>query len=142
MTVFNIERTYNDKRIRRWPNVYWCIDVHDVILEGKYKTNNDGAQYLPNALKVLKFLTNKPETVLILWTSGHIGPTAKVLEDLEKQGIRFKYVNENRDCPNDHLCDFTKKFYMNIVLDDKCGFENDDWFLVEKELKRIGQWEQ
>jgi hypothetical protein len=27
-------------------------------------------------------------------------------------------------------------------LDDKAVFEKDDWFLVEKELKRIGEWKE
>lgn len=144
MTIFNIEKTYRDKAIRRWPNVYWCIDVHDVILEGKYSLMNEGANYSPNALRVLKMLTNKPETVLILWTSSYPAPISKVLDGLEKEGIKFKFVNENRDCPNDKLCDFGRKFYMNIGLDDKFGFDGPggDWFLIEKELKRIGEWQE
>jgi hypothetical protein len=141
MTIFNIERTYRDKALRRWPNVYWCIDVHDVILEGKYSLMNDGAGYLPNALKVLRMLSKKSETKLILWTSSYPAPISKVLDGLEKEGVTFAFVNENRDCPNDKLCDFGKKFYFNILLDDKAGFDGaTDWFLIEKELKRIGEW--
>jgi len=141
MNPFNIERTFRDRKVRRWPNIYFCIDLHDVILQGKYKLNNDAAGYFPNCFNVLRQLNKHPDFVLILWTSGHIGPTAKVLEDLEKEGIHFKFVNENKDCPDDHLCNFSKKFYMNILLDDKAGFEGaTDWFLVEKELRRIGEW--
>lgn len=140
MNVFNIERAFNDKVKRNWENVYWCIDVHGVILEGKYSLMNEGAEYLPNALKVLRMLSNKKGNVLILWTSSHTVATAKVLDDLEKQGIHFKYVNENKDCPNTSLCSFDRKFYFNVLLDDKSGFEKNDWYLVESELKRIGEW--
>ena len=35
------------------------------------------------------------------------------------------------------------KFYANVILDDKAGFSgNEDWFLIEKELKRIGEWKE
>jgi hypothetical protein len=141
MNIFNIERSYRDKAVRRWPNVYWCIDVHDVILEGKYSLMNEGANYMPNALKVLRMLAKKDGTKLIVWTSSYPAPISKVLDGLEKEGVEIDFVNENRDCPNDKLCDFGKKFYFNILLDDKAGFEGaTDWFAIEKELKRIGEW--
>ena len=141
MNLFNIERTYRDRKVRRWPNIYFCIDLHDVILQGKYNLNNTGASYFPNCLNVLRQLNKHSDFVLILWTSGHATPTQNVLADLTKEGITFKYVNENLDCPNDHLCDFSRKFYMNILLDDKAGFEGEtDWVLIERELRRVGEW--
>ena len=85
-------------------------------------------------------LSKKPGTVLILWTSSHPVATAKVLDNLEKEGAHFKFVNENKDCPNTELCSFDKKFYFNILLDDKASFEKDDWYLIERELRRIGEW--
>lgn len=144
MNIFNIERSFSDKKKRNWPKLFWCIDVHDVILEGKYNLNNEGASYMPNALKVLRMLSNRKEDMaLILWTSGHVGPTSKVLENLEKEGVKFDYVNNNPECPNDRLCDFSKKFYFNILLDDKAGFEGaTDWYLIEQELRRLGEWKE
>lgn len=144
MNIFNIERSFKDKAIRKWPKLFWAIDVHDVILEGKYKLNNDGAEYMPNALKVLRMLSNrKDDTALILWTSGHKGPTSDVLSKLEKEGVKFDYVNSNPECPDDHLCDFSRKFYFNVLLEDKAGFEGKtDWFIIEQELRRIGEWRE
>jgi hypothetical protein len=143
MNIFNIERSFADKTKRRWQKIFIAIDVHDVILEGKYNLNNEGAAYMPNCIKVLQQWSKREDISLILWTSGHIGPTSKVLDNLEKQGINFKHVNCNPECPNDPLCDFSKKFYFNILLDDKAGFEGKtDWFLIEKELKRIGEWKE
>jgi hypothetical protein len=140
MNIFNIERAFKDKKERGWEKLYWCIDVHDVILEGVYKKNNDGARYLPNALKVLRYLSKRSDTVLILWTSSHGEPTRTVLENLRKEEVYFKFVNENLDCPSNELCNFDRKFYFNILLDDKSCFEKNDWYLIEQELKRIGQW--
>ncbi len=141
MNIFNIEKTFTEKAKRRWQKIFIAIDVHDVILEGKYNLNNDGAGYMPNALKVLQQWSKRDDVSLILFTSGHIGPTSKVLDNLEKHGIHFKHVNQNPECPNDTLCDFSKKFYFNILLEDKAGFEGQtDWFLIERELRRIGEW--
>jgi hypothetical protein len=143
MNVFNIERAFTDKVKRNWDKLFICVDVHDVILEGKYNLMNNGAGYMPNALKVLSNWSKRDDIVLILWTSSHALPTSKVLDGLVKHGVNFKYVNQNPECPNTELCDFGRKFYFNIGLDDKFGFEGTkDWFLIEKELKRIGQWKE
>lgn len=143
MNIFNIERTFTEKAKRRWQKIFIAVDVHDVILEGKYNLNNDGAGYMPNAIRVLQQWSKREDVSLILFTSGHIGPTSKILDQLETRGVNFKHVNNNPECPNDALCDFSKKFYFNILLEDKAGFEGQtDWFLIEKELKRIGQWKE
>lgn len=142
MNIFNIERAFNDKKRRNWEKLFVCVDVHDVILEGKYNLMNEGASYMPNSLKVLWNWSQRSDISLILWSSSHITPTAKVLDDLAKHGVYFDYVNSNPECQNTTLCDFSKKFYFNILLDDKAGFEGaTDWFLIEKELRRIGEWE-
>ena len=142
MNVFNLERAFSDKIARNWEKLFICVDLHDTIIQGKYSLNNEDAEYLPNAIKVLQNLSKRKDIVLILWTSSHVAPITKVLDKLEKQGVHFKYVNNNPECPDNKLCDFSKKFYMNVILDDKAGFEKDDWFLVEKELKRIGEWKE
>lgn len=141
MNIFNIERAFADKKRRNWEKLFVCIDVHDVILEGTYNLMNQGANYMPNALKVLQNWTKRSDMSLILWSSSHVIPTAKVVDDLEREGVHFDYVNENPECPNTELCDFRKKFYFNILLDDKAGFVGQtDWILIEEELKRIGEW--
>jgi len=119
------------------------IPGHDVILEGKYNRHNVGAQYMPNALRVLQHWTRVQNVCLILWSSSHEDATAAVLAGLKTHGVRFDYVNENPECPSTELCDFRQKFYFNILLDDKAGFDGaTDWFLIEAELRRIGQWSE
>lgn len=144
MNIFNIERTFLEKNKRRWNKIFIAVDVHDVILEAKYDLNNTGAGYMPNAIRVLQQWSKREDVSLILWTSSHVGPICKILDNLEKKNIVFKHVNSNPECPNDTLCDFSKKFYMNIILDDKAGMDaaGGDWFLIEKELKRIGEWKE
>lgn len=141
MNIFNIQRAFEDKKRRNWKKLFVLVDVHDVILGGTCTLMNEGATYMPNAIKVLQNWSKRDDMVLILWTSSHNIPTVKVLADLEKNEVHFNYVNENPECPSTELCDFGKKFYFNVLLDDKAGFSgNEDWFLIEKELRRIGEW--
>lgn len=143
MNIFNIERAFSDKKKKNWSKLFWCIDVHDVILEGKYNLMNEGASFMPNALKVLKNLSGRGDMVLILWTSSHDAPIKEVQDSLKTNGVKFDYVNENPECPGTALCDFSKKFYFNVLLDDKAGFVGEtDWLLIEQELRRIGEWKE
>lgn len=143
MNIFNIQRAFEDKKRRNWEKLFICIDVHDVILEGKYNLMNEGAAIMPNAQRVLKQWSDRKDISLILWTSSHKAPTDVVLHWLKLVGINFDYVNENPECQNTELCDFSKKFYFNILLDDKAGFVGEtDWFLIEQELRRIGEWKE
>jgi len=143
MNVFNIERSFKDKAKRGWEKLFVCVDVHDVILEGKYNLMNDGASFMPNAINVLKNLSQRKDIVLIMWTSSYPAPVENLQFWLKASGVNFQYVNENPECPNTTLCDFNRKFYFNILLDDKAGFVGEtDWFLVEQELRRIGEWKE
>ena len=141
MDFFNIQRAFQQKQERKWDTLYWCVDLHGVIIEGKYNLNNEGAQIYPGAIEVLSFLTKRPDQKLILWTSSHAESVKNVLFWLASSGIRFDYINENPECPNTVLCDFHQKFYFNILLDDKAGFEgNKDWFVIKQILISIGEW--
>ena len=143
MNQFNIQKAFEDKIKRNWEKIYFCIDLHDVVIEGKYNRLNEGAQFGPNAVNVLQQLSYRKDIVLILWTSSHDDSVKAILNKMKDSGIEFRYVNENPECPNTELCDFNKKLYFNILLDDKAGFSIDsDWFLVESELKRVGAWEK
>ena len=141
MNIFNIERAFKDKVRRGWDTLYVCVDVHDVILEGKYNLMNSGAEYMPNALKVLRFLSDRTDIKLIMWTSSHATPADAIHASLKENNIHFDFLNENPECLTTDLCNFNRKFYFNILFEDKAGFEGmTDWFLVENELKRIGEW--
>lgn len=142
MNLFNIERAFKDKKRRNWDRLYVCVDLHDVVIQGKYNRHNEGAEYFPGAARVLKQLSFRKDIVLILWTSSHDDATEDILKRMRGDGIEFRYVNENPECPNTELCHFGNKFYFNILFDDKAGFEGvTDWILIEAELKRLGEWD-
>lgn len=141
MNAFNIRKSFEEKKRKGWDTLYWLIDLHDTIIEGKYNRFNHGANFYPGAIEVLNKLSRRPDIVLILWTSSHYDSIINILDRLKEQGVEFKYINANPECFNTELCDFTQKPYFNVILDDKGGFEgNTDWLLIKKELEEIKEW--
>jgi len=137
-----LQRAYRRKKEKGWKKLYWMIDLHDCIIPGTYTLFNDQKQFFPYAEYVLQVLTQDPDTCLILWTSSHIKPINEMLEWFRSHKIEFSYVNENPECERSELCDFSSKFYFDIGLDDKFGFEPDDWYTILMYLESKGFIEQ
>jgi hypothetical protein len=138
----NIIKAFEQKKAKGWDKLYWAIDLHDTIIEGKYNFNNEGAEIFPFAAEVLSYLSSRKDMCLILWTSSHDQAYLPMAHKLEEQyGIKFNYFNENPEVKNTHLCDFSQKLYFNILLDDKAGFNGlSDWRSIRTTLKMIGEW--
>ena len=140
-----IEKAFAEKKKRKWDKIYWCIDLHSTIITGTYKKDNSGARFAVDAVEVLQYLTKQRDHSLILWTSSYKESTKKIIGELEDNGVKFDYFNENPECENTELSDFSDKFYFNILLDDKASFNMDaDWtsiksFLIEKSLDSKGK---
>ena len=119
------------KKERGYEFIYWCIDVHGVILTPTYNLNNECATSYPYCLETLQLLSDDSEQKLILWSSSY-GPALQgVREWLTKRDITIHYVNENPDYKLTDLCDFTHKMYFDVLLDDKAGFEAEtDWKII------------
>jgi hypothetical protein len=141
MNVFNIARAFSDKKIKGWEKLYFCIDLHDVVISATYNKFNEGAKIAPYAVDFFRWAKTRKDICTILWTSSYESAITQVRQRLSAAGIEFDYVDENPECPSNALCDFDKKFYFNVLLDDKAGFEAEtDWLLIINELKRIGEW--
>jgi hypothetical protein len=137
-----ISKAFEQKKSRKYDKLFWAIDLHDTVITGKYNKFNEGAEIYPCAAEVLNYLYSRSDMCLILWTSSHKEALDKTLPMLEAwAGIKFHYLNENPEVPSTELCDFKSKFYFNILLDDKAGFNgNQDWITIKKTLKSIGEW--
>lgn len=141
MNIFNIENAFKLKKERGWDTIYWMIDLHNTVFPGKYESDQEFSVY-PNCLKVLKYISNRNDMKIIVWTSSYAKHYDAVKDYFRhKSGIIFDYHNENPECGNTEYADFSTKPYFNILIDDKAGFCGEsDWFLIEDELKRIGEW--
>lgn len=141
MNPLSITHAFEKVASRGWPHVYWAIDIHDTIGKGTYKKNNEGFDFYPWAKDVLLNLSRNPKCKIIIYTASHTEPATKLIEWMQGHGIKIFALNANPDHNNNELCDFSKKFYFDILLEDKAGFQGwRDWFLIMKELQRIGEW--
>lgn len=136
--ILNLDKAIKKNRDRGYEKLYWCIDLHDVIIPGTYTRNNEDRELYSYAKEVLQFLTAREDMVLILWTSSHKEPVDDILKWLETFGIKFNYVNENPECPTTELADFSKKFYFEVLIDDKAGWNGEtDWKILGFELNKF-----
>jgi hypothetical protein len=133
-----IRHAYEQKVIRKWEYLTWCFDLHDTAIVGKYNKMNAGATIYPYARDVLDFLYTSKFNKTILWTSSY---NESIQDILKRFDLKFHYINENPLCSNTEMCDFSKKFYFNLLFDDKSGFQGEyDWLEIKNTLIDIGEW--
>ena len=120
-----IADVHRQKRERDWTHLYWCIDLHDTIITGKYNKFNQGATLFPYAKETLDYLYNSNDNIIILWSSSYVDAMVDIVD---RMGLKFHHFNANPECPSNELCDFKSKLYFNFLLDDKAGFDpHNDW---------------
>ena len=112
-----IQHVQKQKIERNWTKLYWCIDLHDTIITGKYNKFNEGATIFPYAKETLDFLYNSNDNVITLWTSSYYGA---MIDITNRFGLKFHHFNVNPGCPSTDLCDFKRKLYFNFAT-TKCN---------------------
>ena len=135
----NIQRVFGkalvDLEERGWSHLYVVLDLHGTVIEPTWR--KDGAiKFYPDTLEALKMLSDDKRFNLIVWTSAYANDIQKVVDELEKHGIRIDQINGNSLEKSTELQDFSRKFYFNIGIDDRFGFEPEtDWRKVIDFLK-------
>lgn len=121
------------KIARDWNKTYWFVDVHGTILKPNYQYGNTPSDFYPLAKETLQLISKLPDICMILYTCSHPHEINEYLELFEENDIHFQYVNENPEVPTDKngYGNYDKKPYMNVLLEDKAGFDPDnDWELI------------
>jgi len=149
-----MEEMFEHASKKQWYETYHGFDVHGVISKPDYrKTEVIGQEfeinYYPFAKETLQFITkNRPDMILFLFTSSYPGEIKKYLDQFEKDGIFFKFVNENPDISDtkgSFGC-YDKKPYFNSLWEDKAGFNPlTDWepiynYFVNSDYKPDPNW--
>lgn len=137
--ILNIDKALKKKIARNYPKMYWAIDLHDTLFKSTYDPiKKDFDFYNKEEVEFLQFLSVMDECILILFTSSHKQDTDKYLEYLKNNHIHFSYVNENPECQSTEMADFSKKFYFDVLLDDKSGFNPEkDWIKLYNKIEYI-----
>ena len=132
-----IQTAERKQKERGYEFLYWCIDIHGVILSHTNTLYNIDAVFYPYCIETLLRLSNTRKHKLILWSSSRDVAITRVMGDLMRCNIRINYVNENPDFGITGICDYTKKFHFDVLLEDKAGFEAEtDWKVIYKYLTR------
>lgn len=132
MNLKTLEKEYENAIRKNWDKFYIAIDLHDTIVYGNYNKNVLPTEFCPGAKETLCMLSKREDIILILYTCSWPKEIEKYLEFFKKHNIKFKYVNENPEVENEKLGYYTHKFYFNILLENKAGFDCDkDWQTVE-----------
>ena len=125
-----IKKMFNHAKERQWYETYFSIDVHGVISKPDYRRIVKKINYYPYAKETLQIMSNRDDIIMIMSTSSYPDEIEIYLDQLAKDNIKFKYVNENPEISSDKgsFGYYKDKYYFNVSFDDKAGFDPyRDW---------------
>ena len=122
-----IEKVFNGLNNGSFKCIYIMVDVHNTILKPTFD-KKETFEYFPYSKETLQLLSEKENIKLIMWTSSYHEKIQMYLKHFEENGIIFNFVNENKEYGNVSFACFDTKFYYDIGIDDKFGFDAEhDW---------------
>ncbi len=127
-----IANALKKRRDRGYDTTYWAIDIHDTIVPATYSwPNKYDLTKFDKCLESLKLLSDMPDHKIILWSCTSKEHVLELLELLKTHGITIDYFNENPECESEGVYDCSGKFYFDILIEDKAGFDAmNDWIIV------------
>lgn len=125
-----IENSFKKARERRWDRTYWFVDIHDTILIPNYG-GTEAEEFYPLAKETLQLMSKRSDIVLSLYTCSWPREIQDYLLKFDEHNIRFDFINKNKDVKNTEYGYYLDKPYMNVLFDDKAGFNaKNDWQYV------------
>lgn len=125
---------------RGWKKTYWAFDIHGTILKSNFRRDVISTEFYPGAIEVLQLLGKRKDIVKILYTCSYPDEIKQYLELFKKHGIYFDHINQNPEVADGGYGYYQNKFYINVLLDDKAGFDGEtDWTAI-KELLQSGKF--
>lgn len=130
-----IEKSFHIIKKRGWDRGYWAFDVHDTIVKSNYQHGNIPTDFYPHAKEVLRDISKRKDIEMLLFTCSHPEEIQKYIEFFKSHDIHFKFANENPEIGNITYGCYDKKFYFNVLFEDKAGFDpENDWIQVKNIL--------
>lgn len=120
------DTAFATKARREWDKIFVIVDIHETILEPTWSERRSNVYY-PMAKECLQLLTEMDDVCLIQWSSSSGTNNFIYKSEFAKDNIHMDYINDNPEVPSTVYADFDSKLYMNVILDDKAGFEPSDW---------------
>lgn len=138
MIVHAIENCLHKAHEKKWSKTYWAFDIHGTILKPTFKKNEISMEFYPHAKEVLQTLSNRQDIVRILYTCSYGHEIEQYLAYFKANQIHFDYVNENPEIADGAYGYYDNKFYFNVLMDDKAGFDgNTDWLHIKETIQKF-----
>ena len=120
------------KEERGWDKIYILMDVHECFLYPNY--NGPANQFYKDSEDVLRYMSEREDFCLILWTCSRKEELKKYLKLCIDKSIKFDYINDNPEVRGKlNWGDYDAKLYTNIIFDDKAGLDPEtDWTKLKK----------
>lgn len=134
-----IDKMFEHAEKHQWYQTYWAFDIHGVISKPDYRRDKKEILYYPYAKETLKLLSQRDDIIMFLFTSSYPEEIKKYLNFFKKDGINFKYINENPEISSENgsFGYYYDKPYYNVLLEDKAGFNPyKEWKQLFKYLKK------
>lgn len=123
-----IANCFSNARLKGWNKTYWAFDIHGTILKPTFRSGVVSTEFYPYAKEVMQLISRQSNIVRILYTCSYPQEIADYVRYFEDQGIHFDYVNENPDICAGAYGHYERKFYFNVLFEDKSGFDPlTDW---------------
>ncbi len=112
--------------------MYVAVDIHETILKPTHSIEMS-TEFYKFAKRTLQFMSAHKRIKLIIYTSTLPDTTLKYHEFFKTHGINFDFINGNNEIPSPHYADFSLKFFFNVLIEDKTGFDaENDWLPLYK----------
>ena len=130
-----IYRAFKSAKNKNWNVIYFAIDLHETCLVANY--GKGSYKWISNtAREVLKKISDRKDCKIILWSSVYADEESDIIKFFNEAGINVLAFNNNPEVKNTASGNFDTKFYFNILIDDKAGFNwQEDWDRISEYLK-------
>lgn len=136
---YAMRRAFEKRRDRNYDTTYWAIDIHDTIVPSTYTyPNTYNVTAYDHMLECLQLLSGMPDHKIILWSCTAKERSTELIDLLKTHDINIDFYNENPECESTDICDFNSKFYTDLIIEDKAGWNPyKDWSLLYVHLLLI-----
>lgn len=122
---------------KEWYETYWCIDLHGTLIQSDYKKEKF-IKYYDYAKEAMQLISKRNDIITILWSSTSDDDINFYNTQFKIDNIKFDKINNNDSISskNGNFGHYDKKFYFNIILDDKAGFDPEtEWEAIYNLMK-------
>lgn len=140
MSILNaFKKAFEVQKKKGWDKIYVAVDIHETMMKPTWSSQKS-TEYYDYCQIVLHHLSNREDVCLIQWSSSSPVNNLDYQKEFRSRGINFNYINSNPEVQSTDYADFDSKFYANVIIDDKAGFDPEkEWLnlLIFFELPNI-----